>query len=213
MKIIWSHQGKESVQEFNTDTVLVGRGNRTTGGPDLDLSSDSYVSRRHAIITARLGVFYIEDLGSKLGTTVNDEPIQEQGEWRLRPGDVIKVGDTTLRVEASSITPSSQPETVLVAAEGTGEPHLIEINRRITPGSHRGEVRKVDLWAALYARMQGMPSPTRSDVDPGEEGIAVFFPEEWLRDPGSRYLREYPVDVPWDEPELIEALLALRHER
>jgi hypothetical protein len=34
-----------------------------------------------------------------------------------------------------------------------------------------------------------------------------------LPDPESRYLREFPVDVPWDEPELIEAMLAMRHER
>jgi hypothetical protein len=34
-----------------------------------------------------------------------------------------------------------------------------------------------------------------------------------LRDPFSRWLREYPVDVPWDDPKLIEALLALRAEQ
>ena len=53
---------------------------------------------------------------------------------------------------------------------------------------------------------------SRADFDDGEEGIAVWFPEEWLRDPASPYLREYPVDVPWDEPELIEAFLGMRHE-
>ena len=54
---------------------------------------------------------------------------------------------------------------------------------------------------------------TPTDLDEGSAGIAVFFPEEWLRDPESSYLRDYPVDVPWDEPELIEAFLALRHEQ
>jgi hypothetical protein len=71
----------------------------------------------------------------------------------------------------------------------------------------------VDLWAALYTRLQGTPFASRTDLDPGEEGLTVHFPEEWLRDPGSRYLRDYPVDVPWDEPELIEAFRALRDER
>jgi len=42
---------------------------------------------------------------------------------------------------------------------------------------------------------------------------SAHFPQEWLRDDASRWLREYPVDVPWDEPELIEAMLALRNER
>jgi hypothetical protein len=100
-----------------------------------------------------------------------------------------------------------------IIADGTAEPHALEINRRTTPGSHRGATRGVDQWAALHARLQGTPYASRTDLDPGEEGLTVYFPEEWLRDPGSRYLRDYPVDVPWDEPELIEAFRAMRNER
>ena len=40
----------------------------------------------------------------------------------------------------------------------------------------------------------------------------VNFPQEWLRDPESPYLERYPVDVPWDDPELIEACFAMRHK-
>ena len=61
-------------------------------------------------------------------------------------------------------------------------------------------------------RFNGLPSPSRSDLDEGESGVRPNFPQEWLRDPNSRYLRDYPVDVPWEDPELIEAMLALRHE-
>jgi predicted ATP-grasp superfamily ATP-dependent carboligase len=96
--------------------------------------------------------------------------------------------------------------------ERTQDVHLIEINRRISPATHLGALRNVDFCAALYAAVEGTVSTSRADLGEGEEGIAVFFPGEWLRDPESRYLREYPVDVPWDEPELIEAMLALRHE-
>ena len=39
----------------------------------------------------------------------------------------------------------------------------------------------------------------------------VHFPQEWLRDPQSPHLAQHPSDVPWDEPELLEALLKLRH--
>ena len=100
-----------------------------------------------------------------------------------------------------------------LASAGTDVPLALEINRRIMPGSHRGRDRNVDQWAALYARLTGTVSPSRTDLDEGEEGIVVWFPGEWLRDPESRYLREYVVDVPWDEPDLIEALLATRHEQ
>jgi len=98
----------------------------------------------------------------------------------------------------------------ITAGEGN-EPYLLEINRRVTPGSHCGRALKVDLWGALHARLQGTVLPVPTDLDEGVEGIIVFFPQEWLRDPDSRYLRDYPVDVPWDEPELIEAMLKLRH--
>jgi predicted ATP-grasp superfamily ATP-dependent carboligase len=97
--------------------------------------------------------------------------------------------------------------------ERTQDVRLIEINRRISPATHLGAARNVDFCAALYAAVEGTASTSRADLSEGEEGTAVFFPGEWLRDPESRYLRDYPVDVPWDEPELIEAMLALRHER
>ena len=61
--------------------------------------------------------------------------------------------------------------------------------------------------------MEGTPLPTRKRLDDGEERVFVSFPHEWLRDPTSDYLRRLPVDVPWDEPELLEAMLAMRHDQ
>jgi len=95
----------------------------------------------------------------------------------------------------------------------SGEAYLIEINRRVTPGHHRGAQFKVDLCAALHAALNDLPSPSRTDLDEGEQGIRCSFPQEWLRDPNSHWLREYPVDVPWDEPELLDAMLALARRR
>jgi len=97
------------------------------------------------------------------------------------------------------------PEFIL--HHDTGEPYLIEVNRRMTHGTHRGAAFDVDLGAALHAAMQGTAPPTRADLDPGEEHFTVHFPLEWTRDPQSRYLREYPVDIPWDEPELVHAIV------
>ena len=96
--------------------------------------------------------------------------------------------------------------------ERSGIPYLIEINRRLVPGGHRGSQFGVDHAAALHAAVHGLPSPTRADLDPGEEHLGVHFPQEWLRDPESQWLRVHPVDVPWDDPALMEAMFALRHE-
>ena len=95
-----------------------------------------------------------------------------------------------------------------IVHEVTQEPYLIEVNRRMTQGTHRGATFNVNLGAALYAAVHGMPCMTRTDLDPGEEHIVVHFPHEWMRDPASRYLRDFPTDVPWDEPELVEAIVA-----
>ncbi|HEV7412524.1 MAG TPA: ATP-grasp domain-containing protein [Casimicrobiaceae bacterium] len=97
-----------------------------------------------------------------------------------------------------------------VLANGSGELYLIEINRRIVPGTHRGRELGVDQCAALHAALDGLPNPTRTDLEAGEEVVRVSFPQEWLRDPQSRWLREYPVDVPWGELELLTAMLARR---
>lgn len=97
-----------------------------------------------------------------------------------------------------------------ITAEDGGEFHLLEINRRLVGGAHRGSAFGVDHCAALHAALQGLPSPSRTDLDADEQHLSVAFPQEWLRDPDSKWLRDYPVDVPWDEPELFEAMLALK---
>lgn len=70
--------------------------------------SDSFVSAHHALITWREGRWWLEDLGSKNGTTLNDEPI-------IRPtivdtGDLIGIGRIVLRMEAvEASSPGAKP--------------------------------------------------------------------------------------------------------
>ena len=44
-------------------------------------------------------------------------------------------------------------------------------------------------------------------------GVDIKTLGKWLRDPESKWLRDYPVDVPWDEPALFEAMLDLHPAR
>ncbi len=50
------------------------------------------MSRRHAQLRWRFGRFVLYDLGSRAGTWVNDQPVDE---FVLRAGDVIRIADTT----------------------------------------------------------------------------------------------------------------------
>lgn len=113
----------------------------------------------------------------------------------------------TARLTAGlGITGIFSPEFIVDPAGG--EPYLLEINRRISHGTHRGARINVDAGAALYAAMHGTAAP-RGQLAPGEEHFCAHFPHEWIRDPQSPLLRRLPVDVPWDEPELARALTSI----
>ena len=75
----------------NKPQFVIGRGANET---DL-LIVDTNVSRRHAQVVLHQGYFFIQDLGSTNGTTVNNAPVQE---WQLADGDVIRVGHSEIIV-------------------------------------------------------------------------------------------------------------------
>ncbi len=55
---------------------------------------DQWLSRHHAMIEQREDGFWVADLRSKNGTLLNGEPVSDPR--RLRPGDVITLGEHTL---------------------------------------------------------------------------------------------------------------------
>jgi hypothetical protein len=82
--------------------ITIGRVDPHRGiRPDIDLSKfdpAARISRRHARITSRGGQFYVEDLGSANGTTVNGRTrLNPQEPYPLVNGDVLKFGETTLK--------------------------------------------------------------------------------------------------------------------
>jgi adenylate cyclase len=109
MRIVYSYRGKEGVFERGLSAVTVGRP-KAGVAVDLDLSPDEQVSRPHARFYSSKGSYWVEDLGSLSGTRINDVEIKGRGRQPLRPGDVVKAGETTL---------SLQP--VLADAEGKGD--------------------------------------------------------------------------------------------
>jgi pSer/pThr/pTyr-binding forkhead associated (FHA) protein len=81
--------------------ILIGRSDRSVDFvPDVDLSREGEVavrvSRRHAIITWRDDVPYLEDLGSGFGTRLNGETLLIGHVASLKPGDHIWLGGCVL---------------------------------------------------------------------------------------------------------------------
>jgi pSer/pThr/pTyr-binding forkhead associated (FHA) protein len=74
-------------------SVTLGRAPENT----VILPDDGYASASHARIFWDQNSWWIEDLMSSNGTSVNDQLIQAP--WQLAPNDTIKVGRTVYRIE------------------------------------------------------------------------------------------------------------------
>jgi acetyl/propionyl-CoA carboxylase alpha subunit len=83
----------------------------------------------------------------------------------------------------------------------TGKAYLIEINPRATQVGHLMLGLGRDLPAALYAALTGEVVRTARKVT--ENTTIALFPQEWMRNPASAFLRSAYHDVPWEEPELV----------
>jgi hypothetical protein len=58
---------------------------------------DDYASGEHVLITRRGNLWWLEDLGSRNGTLLNDLPLKEAAV--ITTGDIITIGSTQLKVE------------------------------------------------------------------------------------------------------------------
>ncbi|HKR11900.1 MAG TPA: FHA domain-containing protein [Pyrinomonadaceae bacterium] len=116
VKLIILQPGR-SVQDFEvlSDLTSIGRALDNT----IALEEDTNVSRYHAEIEKRGAGFYLIDLSSSNGTTLNDEPIEEA---LLRDNDVICLGGSTLIEFYESDSPWRSPAPVQSAANSISPP-------------------------------------------------------------------------------------------
>lgn len=97
-----------------------------------------------------------------------------------------------------------------ILEEKTGRPFLLEINPRATQTTHLGLLAGCDLALALRHALAGEGSPARGKGMHGE--TIALFPQEWLRDPESGFLRTAYHDVPRNEPEFVKDCLLQKPE-
>lgn len=87
--------------------------------------------------------------------------------------------------------------------KGTEKPFLIEVNPRPTQVGHLTFGSGRDLPAALYAAIASTPVDEARPIT--QNDTIALFPQEWVRNPSSMFLRSAYHDIPWEEPELIRA--------
>jgi serine phosphatase RsbU (regulator of sigma subunit) len=97
---------------LRTDTLVVGR------ALDADLTlSDPFLSRRHSRFFRTGAGLFVEDLGSRNGTIVNDKAIK--GPTRIEVGDEIKISNSSIQVLVDLSPPIPIPEPADEFLDGT----------------------------------------------------------------------------------------------
>jgi adenylate cyclase len=100
MRIVYSYRDLRPKEQVFGDSIVIGR-HEAGADVDLDLRFDQGVSHLHARIWLEEGRYWIEDLGSRNGTTVNGTPIQPKSAQAIEPGDEIAIGETRVTVDCT----------------------------------------------------------------------------------------------------------------
>lgn len=149
------------------DTTTIGR--HTENAIQL---LDPEVSKAHLVIRKVNGAFQLEDLGSANGTLVNGARVARHP---LKDGDVIVVGNSTLRFRLQSpadvrpaMTPGSVPQITPAPLSSFAD------MRRSDPVWPPGELRPM---SGVYQRPSLSP--------PSEHTSVTLIPEDLRSDPGN----------------------------
>ena len=86
--------GRTFRKEIDADRLAIGRSSKN----DVNLSFDLSLSRFHAAVTRSNGKHFVEDVGSRNGTSLNGKPVLAPIE--LKVGDRITLGETTILFSA-----------------------------------------------------------------------------------------------------------------
>lgn len=81
---------------------------------------------------------------------------------------------------------------------------LLELNPRIVPAAHLGQLFGINLVGALIAAIKGAPY---TPVSPRTIDKVALFPNECIRNSSSTHLHENYHDVPWDDPGILKTII------
>ncbi|HZN35128.1 MAG TPA: SpoIIE family protein phosphatase [Pirellulaceae bacterium] len=81
------------------------------------------VSRNHCQVIRDGSLFFVEDLGSRNGTFINDEPEKMEGRRQLKPGDLVRVCEVTFTFRSDDVAhnvPPTGPVNKMIDGAGLG---------------------------------------------------------------------------------------------
>jgi predicted component of type VI protein secretion system len=127
---------------------IIGRGEQAHLRPSSDL-----ISRQHCAINIADGKVTIEDLGSRNGTFVNEEPLN--GAHVAKVGDVLKVGRLQFEVLIDYAKPGVKKPRVETVAEAAKR------SATKTPGNSNLDEDSITEWLSQPTEM---PEPSVSET-------------------------------------------------
>ena len=111
--VIVSKQNQGQEIYLTTPEAVIGRSD------DCSLKLDyPGISRSHLRLVCEDKNFFIEDLGSKYGTFIGKNKIE--GRTKLKPGDILQVGDLTLKYVTQGYVEGGGSKKLVMAACGAG---------------------------------------------------------------------------------------------
>ena len=120
----------QDVHSLDRDRLTIG----TSVTSDVVIGADTRVSRLHAAVESLSGGWWIRDLDSTNGTFLNGARIS--GSRRLRSGDEIRIGETTLilRTDEADTGPVTEGATPLPRITERERDVLLELCRPLLTG-------------------------------------------------------------------------------
>ncbi|HUN05907.1 MAG TPA: FHA domain-containing protein [Aggregatilineales bacterium] len=165
-RITWSDPTSGTVKEF----VLMEGATATIGrhaSNDICIP-EQHVSRQHAVINYRSGMFVLTDLGSANGTFLNDQQVAQP--LPLVAGDVIRLYVPVLQFSAlvsdDERREAERNGTLIAATTSTGKGKLI-----ITNGPQEGNIIPLLLRTVRIGR-----ATSKADWEIGLQDLSVSRP-------------------------------------
>ena len=169
---------------FDPGSLVIGR----KAGVDI-VVDDASVSRRHARLFEKDGAWFVEDLQSRNGSRLNGQPVSAP--VAIKSGDLIRLGDTLLRVVSAG---AEVPATDATIAPGASEQALFSV---LKPASELLGRTDADAGAASRLRVlnevhRALAAPiSRDDLVQLilDRAFAVLEPEDgavFLKDPNGQ---------------------------
>jgi adenylate cyclase len=139
--------------------------------PDIDLAPDVSVSRQHAHLKLQNGDYWIEDVGSRLGTFLNGVDIRGTGLHPFRAGDCLQIGKSKLTLSPEQL--ASETGAASTATDSPVEEHQVRFSADLSKKSQSN-------WPPhlVLPLLETLQSITRAigDQSPPAEVARVLMP-------------------------------------